>query len=260
MTTPARSATASPKFRRTLTAMREKKVIVPILRTLAADVNMRSFSVEVEGPTKRPWDGWFHPSSQATWTARQLYYYLTAHEVLESEEMEISSVFAISQGHFLHALVQGLLLSNGTLVSAEEALCDSHHNRRGHMVGRLARGEGFEIKTINQYTIKKIEDGASLQEEKPEYYAQAQDYLDMSGLPAMRFFFIQVDFPFEMTEVLVQANEKYQAAQRAKYRTAIEAAEEGEPPEVCDGCGFGSDMIKTCPVARACPIATRRSR
>jgi hypothetical protein len=246
----------SPNFRKTLASMRAKKIVVPVIRAMAADIQMKSFSIPVEGPTKRAYDGWFHPSTHPTWTARQLYYYLTKPEALESEEMDVSSVFAISQGHFFHAMLQQLLLSNGMLKAAEVPLSDPHHNRRGHMDGDLGK-EGLEIKTMNEFTIAKIETWQDLLELKPGYYAQAMDYLDMSGREAMRFVIMSTTYPFSMTEVVVPRDERYMARQRAKYREAIEAAEAGVPPEPCRGCGIGSEIAAACPVLAACPVGRR---
>jgi hypothetical protein len=245
-------------FQTTITSIRDDKIITPIIQAELLDPDFEGFTVPVRPWTPRPYDGKFHPSTHASWTALQLYYYLTSPHLIEQEQMTLTSVIAITQGHFLHEFLQRILLRNGILLTAEESLDDPEHNRTGHMDGRL-KGEGLEIKTINDFQIKTVIDTESLREKKPSYYGQSQDYMDMAGLSAMRFFLIATSYPYPMSEFVVLADPEYQAAQRAKYKLAINAARRGRMrPRPC--CSMNSVMARGCPVRGACEIGRLSTR
>jgi hypothetical protein len=239
-------------LRATLREVAEDKILTPITRSVLMDPKFEGFEVPVRAWTPRPYDGWFHPSTHATWTARQLYFYLADPERLEVERMGLTSVIAITQGHFFHEFLQRLWLANGILQRAECPLVDEECNRKGHMDGLLANFEGLEIKTMNDFKLPKIFDAASLRELKPEYYAQTQDYLAMSGLSAMRYLIISTAYPYAMQEFSVPFDDLFQQAQREKYLTALRAYEEGRPPSVC--CAPRSATAKACPARGACEI------
>lgn len=236
----------------TLRDVVDDKVLTPITRSVLMDPSFEGYDVPVQPWTKRGHDGWFHPSTHATWTERQLFLYLTQPHLVGVEQMTLTSVLAITQGHFFHEFLQRLWLRHGILQVAEVTLVDERHNRRGHMDGLLANFEGLEIKTMNDYTLPKIGDAESLREKKPGYYAQTQDYLDMAELTQMRYFIISTAYPYNMQEFVVPYDEVFQAAQRRKYRRAIEAAEVDKTPQVC--CPLNSATARSCPVRGACDI------
>lgn len=239
-------------LRATLRDAVDDRMLTATTRALMMDPDFDGFEVPVEPWTKRGYDGWFHPSTHATWTERQLFLYLTQPELVEVEQMQLTSVIAITQGHFLHNFLQRLWLNCGTLLEAEVPLVDKKHHRRGHMDGRLKSGEALEIKTMNDYTLPKIVDAESLLEKKPGYYAQTQDYLDMSGYEAMRYFIISTSYPYRMGEFVVPADRVYQQAQRNKYAAALEAARRSRVPAAC--CALRSAAATSCPVKNACEI------
>jgi hypothetical protein len=238
-------------LRSTLREVHDDKVLIPLTRAALLDPKFKGFDVPVQEWTPRPYDGWFHPSTHSTWTARQLYIYLTAPGQVDQEVMGLNSILAITLGHFMHEFLQRLWLSLGVLKEAEVQLCDEIHHRRGHMDGALL-GEGLEIKTMNDRQLPKINDAESLREKKPGYYAQAQDYLDMSGMPQMRFFIISTSYPYPMSEFVVPADPQYQAEQRLKYRQALDGAARGVMPAAC--CPVRSATARACPVRAGCEI------
>ena len=244
--------TMNDALRATLRGASEDQVLTTITRSVLFDPKFRGFQVEVEPWTPRPYDGKFHPSTHATWTARQLYYYLKVPNLLEVEQMSLTSVLAITQGKFFHDFLQRLWLRHGVLQVSELLLNDEMHNRTGHMDGLLITQEGLEIKTMNDFKLPKMTDAEALRELKPEYYAQAQEYLDMSELTQMRYFIIGTSYPYPMREFVVPFDEPFQIAQRQKYREALDMAAGDQAPPVC--CKIRSATASSCVARRACEI------
>lgn len=266
---------ATVNFQRVLSGLREDKVIVPVLRAALEAPDFVGFDVHVRGWQEgvREPDGWFHPSTHASWTARQLALYLRHGNELEPERPELSYVASVTQGSFWHHLVQRLLLEKQVLrrnpgttaedsidAQCEVSLVDSLHNRKGHADGRMATcdDELFELKTMHPRKIERFTDESVLRKENPfGYYAQSEDYLDMAGLPKMRYLILGMAYPYVMQEFVVHADPIFQTAQRKKYREAIEAVQEDRLPDPC--CGLGSAQAKNCVVGDFCTIG-RMSR
>lgn len=245
----------APEFRRMLRETQQGKILTPYIRAALTNPDFTGFQIDVEGWTPRPYDGYFHPSTHSTWTARQLFYYLTDPDSFEPEVPTLLFVLAVTQGKFWHAFVQRLLLRKKLLLQDEVPLKDARYNRKGHTDGLLSTGEGFEFKTMGDRLIKKVKDANDLREHHPDYYAQTQDYLDMSGLVAMRYLVMTLSSPFLMEEFVVLADPVFQAAQREKYRVTLTASDTGDPPEPC--CQPRSMLSRTCPARFACPLGTR---
>lgn len=250
---------AIPDLRRAAKGIQNNEVLTPLFHASLNDPDFSGFTVQIEPWTPKPPDGYFHPSAHGTWTARQMALYLMAPRKAEVEKMQVTSVLAITQGHFWHTFAQHIFGALGIMLQDEVPLIDEEHKRKGHMDGLLQNREGLEIKTINSRTIRKITCEADLKEKKPEYWAQAQEYLDMADLPVMRFFFLSPDYPFPTSEFLVRRDLAHQAQRRLAYRKAISyAASHTWSPDLeillpaC--CTVGSSMAKTCPVKSACPI------
>jgi hypothetical protein len=242
-------------FQRMSREAREGKLITPYIRAALTSPDFEGFTLQVQGWTSRRYDGYFHPSVHALWTARQLSYYLTHPDELIKEQPELLFVLAVTQGHFWHEFVQHILLRRGILLAKEVPLKDLTYNRKGHADGRLFNGELFEFKTMSERLIKKVKNVEDLKRLHPGYYGQTQDYLDMSGEKAMRYFIMALSSPFPMEEFVVPADPDFQARQREKYREAITSTEMDERPEVC--CQPRSPQSKTCPVRFACPIGVK---
>lgn len=248
---------ATPSFKRTLREISDGKIVVPIIRAALNRPKFKGFSVEVEGWTPRPYDGWFHPSTHATWTTRQLYHYLLDGQDMVEEVPSLLFVLSVTQGKFWHSFIQKLLLANGLMVQDEVPLKDVQHNRKGHTDGLLSNGELFEFKTASERVIRKMTSVEELKNYKPEYYAQTQDYLDMAGYQRMRYFIMSLAAPFPMEEFVVEADPVFQLAQREKYRAALDAVKSGVEPEFC--CGFGSALSKACPTRFQCPVGSKKA-
>lgn len=253
------------EFRRFVRDINAGKVLVPAIRAELSNPKFRGFTVPVEGWDSREHDGWFHPSSQATWTARQLYYYLERPDMFEAEPPTPLFVLAVTQGKFWHEFIQRLLLDLGRLVPnegstrkdnilrrAEISLVDKEINVRGHADGRLPDGRLFEFKTMSDFKIKKIKTWEDVKRLCPEYYGQTQDYLAIDGAEAMVYVIMSLASPFPMEEIVVPADKAFQAEQREKYMEAIQAAADQRLPSVC--CAPKSKEAKACPARLVCPI------
>ena len=226
----------SPVLRGILKDRRDKKILTPIIRTALASPDFQGFTVPVEGYVPRPYDGWFHPSTHATWTTEQLIDYLLHPENHQPDlHPPLSFVLAVTQGKFWHTFYQRLLHDYGhdILVQDEVPLFDPVRRRKGHTDGLLSTGELLELKTASARAFRQFTTIEDLIAKKPEYYAQTQDYLDMAEAEVMRYLVVCMEAPFEFSEFLVSADGTYQAAQRRKYREAVEtAAQFGELPNL----------------------------
>lgn len=247
--------TTSPAFRRMLKDVQQNKIVTPVIASMLSNPSFEGFDVPVEDWTPRPYDGWFHPSTHATWNVRQLAYYLQHGADLPEKRPELLFVLSVTQGKFWHAFIQKLLLDNGLMEKDEVPLVDTEHHRRGHTDGLLRNGELFEFKTASERVIKKLGSVEDLKQYKPEYYAQTQDYLDMAGAEEMRYFVMSLAAPFPMVEFVVPADRRFQADQRAKYLQALMHTEAGTLPPPC--CAPKSTESKACPVRLLCPYGAR---
>jgi hypothetical protein len=250
-------------FSRGIAELAQGKLLSPIIRAELMKPSFPGFGVYVHGWTERPFDGWWHPSTHSTLTARQLMLYMTQNHLEIKEEPTLEKVIAVTQGHFIHNFLGTVLKNNGVVPELELSKEDPQHRRKGSMDGKDVNGEGVEFKSINEkFLMQKIFDMESLRKHKPGYFGQCQDYLDMHDLDTMRFLFMGVWYPYPMAEFTVERDDVYIADQRKKYRIALEMAEEKEMPEVCDGCTVKSVMARNCPMALACPIgqATMKAR
>lgn len=243
---------SSANFRRVLSDIHDKRILIPTIRAALADPSFKGFPLQIEPWLTREWDGWFHPSTHATWTARQLTYLMGHPDIFVEEGRDLLFVLAVTQGKFWHTFIQRVLLDHHVLVQDEVPLIDPEHNRRGHADGRLADGQLFEFKTAGDWVVKQMQTVADLKEHKPEYYAQTQDYLDMAGAPSMRYLVMTLSSPFPMTEFVVPADPVFQAAQREKYTTAITAHRSGTVPDAC--CALRSKEARACPARHICPV------
>lgn len=221
-----------PDLRRALKSVASGEILIPILQAALHDPTFERFDIRINGFEKRQPDGYFHPSSHATWNVRQLALYRLAPNLLENSVMPFTGTLSITQGHFWHAFIQHILRESGPLVKEEIPFTDEIYQRRGHMDGllRLDKDQGLEIKTINSRRIREMINEEALKATKYHYWCQAQEYLDVFNLDAMRFLFITPDYPFPMKEFVVPANPEHQAERREIYAKAIEISDVGKLP------------------------------
>lgn len=239
-------------FTQVLRGARSGEKVVPLLRTYLYDPSFPSFTVKVEGFKPRPPDYWFHPSTHPLWPERLLYLYMTRPDDLIVDPFDPTSTLAVTAGSFFHSFTQISLVAAGVLERqpvvcgcgykhperAEVYLKDHDSRSRGHTDGVLVAGDAFEFKTMVPMKLAKMPKGDPsdpaliewLLEKNPEYYAQAQDYLRLSGRQMMVMVFLALTYPFEMREIHVPYDPFFALKVRDKYLRVLQAAADQRMP------------------------------
>ena len=246
------------QLRRALSSAQSGEILIPRVEAALASREWETFTVTIKGPKKdRKPDGWFHPSTHPLWDEAALYYYLTAPDKLILEPFDSTSWQAVSAGTFWHAFISPILVKSGVLIEQDVPVSDPEVGSRGEMDGVLKGpngNEGWEFKTMNSRKMDKIPKGGPstpevlqwFMETCPVYVAQADEYLRISGLPAMRFLIGSTEYPFKKREILLPYNEHRANQTRDKYRRVRQAVDDGRPPL---GCGKKS---MDCPARAIC--------
>ena len=260
---------ASPNFRTMMKSIGNEEVLVPSIRAHLYDPAFQGFTIDVEAFTDRPPDGWFWPSTHPLWTERMLYQYLVSPGSLLTEPMDPTGTLAVTAGTFFHTFIQTVLVREGVLERqpkvcgcgrehperAEVFLVDEEAGVRGHSDGVVHEGSAFEFKSMTPLKLDRMPRGTPtsgpvqewFREKCPAYYAQAQEYLRMSGRTRMIVIILALTYPFTMREIHVSYDRAYAMRAREKYLRVREAAESGTPPR-CE-CG---PLTKTCPARGVC--------
>lgn len=275
----------SPAFRRTADMLARDLVIKPLVEAYLRAGNFPSvFTVTYrdEGKERVP-DGFFHPSTHPRWGERMLFYYLTQPDRMIPEDIGYENRMAMVMGTGAHSFIQMCMIDAGILIrptgtcqacnrphGSKKTECDEWGaidrtlGRRGHMDGVIEVstqnwGRGlFEFKTINPNASFGLADGNLdwLKQKKPDYYAQVQDYLDMTGYQKAIILFAVLGFPWKLVEIEIPYDHVFVAKLRAKYTRVREAERTGYLPDAC--CAVGSKEAKECPAREVCPIGRMR--
>jgi hypothetical protein len=265
----------TPAFRRTISAVGNGELLVPLFRSAVADPKFKGFTIKVDGHDVREPDGWFHPSTHPTVDERHLYYYLAHPEGARPEYADPSFVLAVTQGSFWHDFIQNVLLHVGAIERnpdpkpgmnpAEWGWAHEETRSRGHSDGIVSASisgqrEILEIKSMNANRQRKIPQGPPDSPEVIEafkaldlgYYAQGQEYMRISGLRRWRAIFIAIEYPYPMREVVMDYNPFFAGEIAMKYERVIQAVADQRPPgHPC----FGK-AIQECPYPGLCPEGT----
>jgi len=250
-------------------------VLAPMLRTFLANADFpEEFAVKFKkGDQRRDPDGWFWPSTHPTMPLRMLWLYLNEPEALPEEHRQFMNTYALTMGTALHGFNEMLLEQMGLRPKelntcrscppekgcTEPGFADEETGSRGHMDGNLDISSlkplppgmpdivGYEYKTASERVINSLVDLdlALYRKKKPEYYAQNQEYMRLSGLPMVIVLFQQLGWPWTMREIHVPYDHAYAETVRGKY---LEARQATEMPECCGR--------KTCEIAEWCKVST----
>ena len=253
-------ATASPTFKKVMKGLADGEKLIPAVRSYLYDPAFPTFEVQIHGFEEREPDYWFHPSTHPLWTERQLFFYLTQPEQLATEVHDMLSTMAITAGNFWHSFMQVCLIDAGILSEAEVAVADDDVLSRGHMDGTLVFGEAWEFKTMNGQKLNRLAKGSpgsaevieSFKQMLPVYYAQAQEYMRMSGYRIMRVLIMETAYPFPMREIAIPYDPAFALGIRDKYARVRQAVADQRMPQPC--CAPQSKEAKACPAREICPI------
>lgn len=259
-------------FTKMVKSLDSGELIIPHLRLGLYRPDFEPITITVEAPQDRPPDGYFHPSTHPTWPERMLYWYLREPDKIIAEPLETMGVMAVTQGNFWHELIGAVGMRGGIFEGVEVFVQDPATKARGSMDWALSLPIGNptfkavgEFKTINPMRARKIPRGGpsepmvveAFRLEFPVYYAQAQEYMRLSGLKRWVGVFLIMQYPFEMREIHVPFDELFAYRVAAKYHNVLEAVARDEMPQPC--CGPGSAEAKVCFARTVCPIALGRN-
>jgi hypothetical protein len=285
------STTLSPAFRRMADMVDTKLVLKPLVESYLMEARFPDkFDVTFHkaGVARKP-DDWFHPSTHPLWEARQLFYYLTAPDLMEVETLSYESRMAITMGTAVHGFVEMCIRDAGYMLplvgtcpacerphGTKKGQCDEYGVRddsvgvRGHMDGALklalsgvrwqaAHPGVLEFKTSNPNKARGLVDNDldMFREKWPQYYAQVQDYLEASGMRQAIVLIAVLGFPWKLIEIQVEYDPAFVFDLRRKYSLVRDHQKMGTPPDAC--CAPMSKQAKSCPARAACPIG-RMSR
>jgi hypothetical protein len=254
----------SPRFRRLLKGVSKGEVLVPLIRDALEAADFPAFTIEVSPPTERPPDGWFHPSTHPMMAERVLSYYLKGQWTREDRMAE--STIALIQGTFWHEFIAHVGAHAGVFERTEVYVEDKATRARGRFdwfvrLSSSQEPEVGELKTMRSRKIDLFPSGApddevvveSFMERFPTYYAQAQEYMRLSGLRRWRGVFVGLEYPFSMQEVALAYDPRFAARTRDKYLRVLEASKEGRDLPFC--CTGGA-TAQACGARGACPMGS----
>lgn len=256
----------SPNFRTLLTSVGQGEVVIPIINTYLWNPKFRGFTVKVGGFEERRPDGWFHPSEHPLWPERMLYYYLVEPNNLVKEPFDPHSTMAVTQGNFWHKFITTCLIDAGYLIppppdQEEHGFADEATGARGSVDGLTAE-EVFEYKTMVGAKARKIAAGGpsdpqvieSFRALAPEYYAQGQEYMRISGYRCWRGIVHSLEYPFPMREITMKYDPFFANEIKQKYLRVRQAVADQRLPLPC--CAPKSKQAAACIARQVCPIAS----
>lgn len=273
-------ADAESAFRGLMKEVQNGTVVKPLLHSYLYEAAWpEDFAVHFKkGTSRRKPDGWFHPSEHPLLPHRMLWFYLTEPDSLIPEEFAYMNTLSVTIGTAMHHFIETCLKHMGVMLDTEELEAEGFEvNKKngepqardrelgatGHMDGVLRihvptvphrKLHLFEFKTSNGKTLNKMEDLdlVAFMEKWPEYYAQAQEYLRMTGYDLSIVLFMEMGYPWTLKEFHIPANPRFQADTAGKYLHVRQAQASGIMPDPC--CAPRSKEAKACPARAVCPI------
>lgn len=245
----------SPQFRSVLKSISDGNVLAPAIRAYLHDPQFKGFTVRVGGMGKRDPDGWFHPSTHPTWSERSLYLYLTDHTLLNVDPMNPMAVLSMTIGTIWHSIIGEILTKAGVVTDTEVRVKDDDSKTRGSMDGVMPSGEIYELKTMKEFALTKINSVEDYLSKYPTYHLQANEYMRMSGLRSERVLLMALTFPYEMREFVIPYDEELGEQTKAKYQRVLQAVADQRMP-FCEGCA----PTKECPSRALCDHLFREAK
>lgn len=268
-----------PAFRKMAGENLDNLVLKPLLHNyihLGKYPDKFSVTFEKHGKERRP-DGFFHPSTHPLWTERQLILYLSHPEQMLVEPLEFGGGMSVTVGTAMHDFIEVCMIDAGILEAPRGTCvnCQREHGRRkgqcpewgaydlrtlsrGHMDGIYNVGErrgGFDLKTSNNMKLQKCSDLdlEQFKEKWPQYWAQGQEYMRLTGLREFIFLFLGMGFPWTMVEYQVPYDVEWNYQIETKYLSVIDHVQKGTLNAIpC--CAPRSATARQCLARNACPI------
>lgn len=242
-------------------------ILKPLIHTYLYDAQFPAFDLHFrEMDMERKPDGWFHPSTHPLMNERALYLYLAKPDLFPVEKKKYMGTLAVTLGKVLHEFLQMCLADAGVLPPElqvckncppeadchEPSVVDEESGERGHTDGFLDLTSlkhlpaekcfpNLEIKSSGDGwgKLSKMEDLdlADFRRRWPDYYAQQQSYLRMSGKAYSIVFIMEHQYPFVMKEFHVPYDPHFSADIAAKYRRVRQAVADQRPPMCCGAKG-----------------------
>lgn len=238
-------------FRDTLRQISKGDILAPAAKAYLTDPNFKGFTIKVDGIERRPWDGLFHPSEHPLLPERVLYLYLVQPLLLIPEPVDPMSVLSMTAGSIWHSIMGHVLRDELKLVQQLEVKvsCDAT-GAVGSLDGVIVAPEGYyeiyELKTMKDLRLAKVNSVEDYIRMYPGYYLQAIEYMRMSGYRRERVLLMALTYPFEMREFVIEFDQAISNEVRDKYLRVRQAVADKKMPP-CDGCK-GND----CPARAVC--------
>lgn len=251
-----------------------------VLKPLVLNFIETATELEVPGLDKRDLgardpDGWFHPSTHPLWSERALYEYLAHPDRLVKRRFDYAAKMSVTAGSAMGVLFQSVLEKMGVLPRELQACAscppaadcrepswvDEDAGSRGHGDGVLVLpGDGdrrlLELKStgdnswVSSKRLRALDDreDEAFAETWPEYWAQVQEYLRLSGLREAIVLLVVVGFPWDLREFHVTYDRRAAGETRDKYLRVRQAVADQQPAR----CGCSTSERKSCPARAAC--------
>lgn len=264
-------------FGTTLAESQKGLLVKPLLRNFLYDGNKPHVSVEFKPHPLDlvAGDGWFHPSTHPLLDQKQLYDYLVCPEDLAEPRVEYMGTLSMMIGTALHGFLQACMVEIGLLqpkyqrceVCPAKAKCrepgvmDERTGARGHMDGRLTlptyepgsvilelktTGEGGERKMLQ---LADDLDNEAFKAKFLPYWAQAQEYMRISGYRLVVLFMMGLGYPWPMREFHIHYDPHFAGEIQEKYLQVRQAVADQQPPH----CHCTSIEKSKCLSRNLCP-------
>jgi hypothetical protein len=116
------------------------------------------------------------------------------------------------------------------------------------MDGEL-EGEAYEFKTMSARMMGKISSAEDFLARYPDYAAQANEYMRMSGYSVIRVLCMVIQYPYEMVEFTIPFDPALAHATKSKYLRVRQAVADQRPPAcaACPGTSCPSRVVCQTP-------------
>lgn len=248
-----------PTFTRLAEVTARGTLVKPLLHQFAMSDDVAPINIIVDRPVMRGHDGWFHASQHPLLSAFELYQWMTSASV--REDMSYIARMSVMYGSCAHGIMEAFLAWAGIAEPLPKGdcpacgrpyrplharpdprkYCTEHGFRhdatraRCHLDSILGFGDGtrygWDFKTIHQFGLRDVKDMDldCFRDKWPEYWAQGQECMRLSGLRKYIFLFMTLGNPWETREFHFDFDPAFAMATEQKYLDVISHLERGIP-------------------------------